>query len=217
MRAIGPFIIMGLFILPLFGAFAQDEESIHISGVVVSADSLQPVSFTTVIIKNTSKGTISDNSGYFSIYADKLDTLVFTNVGFKKTFFVVPKNLPNRKYGLVQVMQKDTVLLGEVEIYAFPREEDFKRAFMEIEVGRNQADRTREMQARLHEDLEEKWRNDRYYYDQMRYSKLYNLSSIAPPNNFLNPITWSNFIRNWREGKYRNTEDHYLPSFREEE
>ncbi|MFT4741950.1 MAG: hypothetical protein ACI9XJ_001237, partial [Marivirga sp.] len=49
--------------------------------------------------------------------------------------------------------------------------------------------------------LKEQTKENKAYYDQYRYAKLYDLTGIVPPNNFLNPITWSNFIRDWKENQ----------------
>lgn len=191
---------------------AQDDKQVKISGIVVSVDSLEPVSFTTIIIKNTSRGTVTDNSGYFSFLANELDTVEFSNVGFKKATFVVPSNLPEENYGLVQVMEKDTVLLREIEILAFPTAEHFQRAVLEIKPKKNLEDRTIQAQNEIHQALEEEMAQNQFYYDQMRYSKLYNLTGIARPNNYLNPITWSNFIKDWKEGKFKGKGGN-LPGF----
>jgi hypothetical protein len=47
--------------------------------------------------------------------------------------------------------------------------------------------------------LEEQYNQNSPYYDQWRYARLYEMTGIVPPNNFLNPMTWSNFIRDWKK------------------
>lgn len=211
------FKIAGLlwFLMVVHEGMAQENDPVHITGVVVSADSLEPLAFTSLTIKNSVKGTVSDSLGYFSIFANELDTIQFSNIGYKKVLFVVPENLPEDQYGLVQVMEKDTVLLSEIEVFAFPGPEDFEQAFLEIELKKTLQDRSLEAQAKLHRNLEQQWARNQFYYDQMRYSKLYNLTGISPPNNFLNPVTWSNFIKDWREGKFKVNEE-YLPDFKDQ-
>ncbi|MCK6650110.1 MAG: carboxypeptidase-like regulatory domain-containing protein, partial [Bacteroidia bacterium] len=38
---------------------------VQFTGIVVEGDSLKPVPYTSIIIKNTNRGTISDYFGYF--------------------------------------------------------------------------------------------------------------------------------------------------------
>ncbi len=42
---------------------------IQFSGVVVEGESLKPISYTSVLIRNSKRGTISDYFGYFSFVA----------------------------------------------------------------------------------------------------------------------------------------------------
>src|SRR5688572_10074515 len=71
---------------------------IQFSGVVVSSDSLEPIPFTSLIVKNTSRGTIGDYFGYFSFVAQTLDTIEFSAIGHKRGFFVIPDTLTGNKY-----------------------------------------------------------------------------------------------------------------------
>ena len=58
-------------LLLFFSAQSQteDDDLIQFSGVVVTRDSLAPVPFATILVKNTSRGTTSDYYGYFSFVA----------------------------------------------------------------------------------------------------------------------------------------------------
>ena len=183
---------------------AQDTSpSVRISGIVINADSLDPVPFTSIRIKNTTRGTVSDNSGYFSIFAYELDTLVFSNVGYSESEFVVPPNLPMEIYGLVHALIPDTLVLGEVVIFPWPSPEDFEEAFLSLEVKPNPTTRAAKAKRGLQKALDTQLAREKFYYDQMRYNRLYNLTGFIRPNNFLNPITWSNFIRDWKSGVYQ--------------
>lgn len=177
--------------------------SVRISGVVIDGDSLNPIPFTSITIKNTTRGTVSDNSGYFSIYAYELDTLLFSNVGYQSSIFVIPPNLPQESYGLVQMMKLDTLMLDEVVILSWPTAEDFASAFLSLKPRKDLNTRGFEAQRKLQKALDQQLEKEKFYYDQMRYSRLYNLTGMIPPNNFLNPLTWMNFIRNWKNGEFK--------------
>lgn len=205
------FVIFLLFFWGYENTYAQENSpSVRISGIIVDADSLDAVTFTSVTIKNTTKGTVSDNSGYFSIFANELDTLLFSNVGYETSQFVVPPNLQQENYGLVHVMNLDTLVLEEVVISPWPAPEDFERAFLSLEVQPNPDTRSMQAKSALQRTLDEQLSREKYFYDQMRYNRLYEISGEIPPNNFLNPITWSNFVKDWKNGTFQ-TDDDYIP------
>ena len=53
-----------------------------VSGIIVSADTRQPVAGATVTVKNTEKKAITDNIGKFKIDANETDWLIITNIGY---------------------------------------------------------------------------------------------------------------------------------------
>lgn len=197
-----------IFILLCIGIFLtevraqQDSAYLHITGIVVEADSLIPIPFASISISHTSRGSTTDEYGHFTLMANELDTLVFSNVGFRISTFVVPPGLEQRHYGLVQVMVRDTVMLDEVVILPWPTLEEFKAAFLSLQPQDRKEGRKRKAQENIQQSLNVQKQSDKFYYDQMRYSRLYELTGEAPPNNFLNPITWSNFIKDWKGGAF---------------
>ena len=52
----------------------------------------QPIIGANIFIKEKSIGTVSDENGYFSFYAEENDQLIFSYIGFKKVFVRVGKN-----------------------------------------------------------------------------------------------------------------------------
>ena len=90
--------------LPVF-AQAPDSLYVQFSGVVVTADSLQPVPFVNIIIEGTYRGSMSDLGGFFSIIARKNETISFSSVGFKTVVYHVPDTLTKDRYTLIQIMR----------------------------------------------------------------------------------------------------------------
>lgn len=207
----GALICLIIFFVWLDG-FAQNKSVVQISGIVIEVDSLSPIPGASITVKHSSRGAFSDQYGYFSLLAKELDTLVFSNVGFHPATFVVPPNLAEENYGLVQVMIRDTLILEEVVIYPWPTPEDFAATFLSLTPQRNLQSRAFQAQRKLQRNLDKQLAKEQFYYDQMRYSRLYELTGTVPPNNFLNPITWSNFIRDWKKGVFK-TGDTEIPDF----
>lgn len=190
-------------------AFSQkdDREIIQFSGVTVDADALTGVPLVTIIVENTGRGTISDNSGYFSFVAQVLDTIRFSSVGYKKAWFIIPDTLSNNRYSLIQMMTRDTVLLKETAIYPWPSKDQFRDAFMNLVIADDDYERARKNLAR--EELAERGEamamdgSQNYKYQMQAYqSKLY-YAGQYPPNNLLNPLAWYKFIQAWKRGDFR--------------
>ena len=118
----------------------------------------------------------------------------------------MPYNLKSEQYSLVQLMRKETVMLSEVVVFPWPDEKTFEKAFVDTKPERNMDDLVFEVKRDLEKTVENTEEYE-YYYDQMRYNRLYQLHGIVPPNNFLNPIRWSNFIHDVTSGKFKKKKD----------
>jgi hypothetical protein len=189
----------------------DDKDLVQFSGVVVTADSINPVPFTHILIKNTRRGTVADYFGYFSFVAQIHDTILFSAVGFKRGNFIIPDTLTGNRYSLIQVMTSDTILLPQTVIYPWPSKEQFKEAFLYLDIPDDDYERARKnlesldfteiatsypMDARM---------NYRDYIDN-RASKLYYIGQ-PQPISLLNPFAWAQFIKAWKEGKFKRKKD----------
>ncbi len=193
---------------------AQDDTTkndlIQFSGIIVSGDSLEPVPFCNIIDRTTKRGTTSDYFGYFSFVAREGDTILFSSVGYKKSTFVIPDTLTIKKYSLIQMMHKDTILLKTAVIYPWPSKEQFADAFVNTEIPNDDLKRAQLNLARA--DMKERMDATpmdggmNYKWSMQQYqSKLY-YAGQAPPNNLLNPIAWAKFIKAWKNGDFKQKE-----------
>ncbi len=184
-----------------------EPDPIQFSGVVVTSDSIQPVPFTNIRIKNTKKGVISDYSGFFSFVAEENDTVVFSAVGFKKAVFVIPDSLTEKRYSLIQVLTSDTMMLMETVIYPWPTAEQFRSAFVNLKIPDDDYERAKknlalaEMKERMQNYPMDGSMNYKNFIDN-RSSRLYYAGQL-PPNNLLNPVAWAKFIEAWRNGDFK--------------
>ena len=213
-------IYLFIFLLPLLlltsiAAAQQDEQDreeyykglVQFSGAVVTGDSLRPVSFTHIIDHNTGFGTVSDYYGYISFVARKGDTITFSAIGFKKGRFVIPDTIHNNRYTMFQVMTSDTVYLSETVIYPWPTKEQFREAFLsldipddDLEIARKNLDRY-ELYVRAEAMPMDGSMNYRNYIDQT-VSKLY-YAGQTQPISLLNPFAWAQFFQAWKDGKFK--------------
>ena len=184
---------------------------IQFSGMVVERDSLHPIPYTAIIIANTRRGTISDYYGYFSFVAQLKDTIEFSAVGFKKIKFIIPDTLTTNRYSLIQVMTLDTIFLKYVDIYPWPTKDQFKQAFLSLNVSDDQmATAERNLDKQLMALQAENLGNDASgafkSSNQQSSSKLYYAGQMAP-NSLLNPVAWAKFIQAWRNGDFKKKKE----------
>jgi hypothetical protein len=183
------------------------EGLVQFSGAVVTSDSLRPVSFTHIIDRNTGFGTISDFYGYFSFVARKGDTIDFSAIGFKKSMFIIPDTMHSNRYTMFQVMTADTIYLSETVIYPWPTQEQFKEAFLSLEIPDDDVEIARrnleryELYVRAEAMPMDGSMNYRNYIDQT-VSKLY-YAGQTQPISLLNPFAWAQFIQSWKDGKFK--------------
>lgn len=180
---------------------------IQFSGVVVDADSLQPLPFTSIYIRHSQHGTIADYSGYFSLVAGKGDTIVFSEVGYVRSYFIIPDTLTTSRYSLIQILRKDTIHLKEAIIYPWPTRDQFKQMFLSLNTTDDDLERARKNLSA--EALQEDYSSmppdaslNYKYQLQQRYSKLY-YAGQYPSITLLNPIAWAKFIEAWKRGDFK--------------
>jgi len=210
------FISIFLFLLCHDFGFAQkrpinEKDLIQFSGVVVSADSLQPIPFTNVIIRNARRGTMTDFFGFFSFVAMKGDTIDFQYVGFKTSSYLIPDSLTERHYSIIQILVRDTINLKEAVIYPWPTKDEFKRAFVELKLSDDDLKRAqRNIELASMKEIQ-----DQVSYDgsmnykmseQQRQTQLYTAGQYRSIS-LLNPLAWAAFIQAWKEGAFKKKEN----------
>lgn len=201
-------VILFLFCFASLASMAQeDEDLVQFSGVIVTADSLQPVAFTNIYNANLQKGTSADFYGYFSFVARRGDTLLFSAVGYKNSSFIIPDTIHGNRYSMIKVLTADTIMLSETVIYPWPTLAQFKEAFVnmdvpddDLEIARKNLEQSEIYDRAMAMPMDGSM-NYRNYIDQ-KTSKLYYYGQL-PPNNLLNPFAWAEFIKAWREGKFK--------------
>jgi TonB-linked SusC/RagA family outer membrane protein len=95
-----------------------------VKGRVTSSDNKEPLPGVSVSIKGTTRGTITDSNGDYTIDANAGATLVFSFVGYLSTEVVVSQTTV-----IDVVLQVDAKLLGEVTVVSTGYQEMDKRLF----------------------------------------------------------------------------------------
>ncbi|HNX07854.1 MAG TPA: carboxypeptidase-like regulatory domain-containing protein [Bacteroidales bacterium] len=184
-----------------------DTTPIQFSGIVVTADSLKPIPFVNILIKDTWRGTVTDLYGFFSFVAHPKDVVVFNALGYKTVFYTIPDTLTINRYSLIQVLRPDTLLMNETVIYPWPTYEQFKQAFVNTDIPDDELERAKknidalEKRILFDEVPMSSAMNYRNYIDN-KVSQLYYAGQYRP-NNLLNPFAWAQFIKAWRDGRFK--------------
>jgi len=185
----------------------NEKKLIQFSGIVVTGDSLDPVPFVNVVIKGTKKGAISDYSGFFSFVAEVGDEIEFSALGYKPTSYKVPDSLKLSRYSWIQVLNTDTIYMSETVIMPWPTVDQFKKTFVTTAIPNDDMQRAQknldlaEMKERAMSIPMDGSMNFKNLVDQHVYQNYYKGQYM--PNNLLNPIAWAQFIKAWRDGKFK--------------
>ncbi|RYD82486.1 MAG: hypothetical protein EOP53_03630 [Sphingobacteriales bacterium] len=194
----------------------NDENLIQLSGLI-KADPKTPIPFSTVRIKNTIRGTIAAVDGFYSLVVREKDTVEYVAIGYKTARFVVPGKVQDHKFTYNVMMLTDTFTFEEVNIYPWPTKEDFKEAFLSLQVEDTYADIAKknldqQKLMELYESLAKDGKENQMYALQQMASSYYYaggqknymmMGGAAVPTSLLNPIAWTQFIRDLQAGKFK--------------
>ena len=214
MRKIGILIFVLVFWLKPYqlsagGINAKDSNLIQFSGLLLSSDSIYPIPFANIYVLNKPYGTYSNLEGYFSFVAKKGDTIAFSHVEFKRSYFIIPDTLKDYKYSIVKLMTQDTVYFPGVVIMPMPNRATFDHLFVTKNIPNDDLQRAKNNMEReaLREQamtLEGNNAADAYRrISQMYAQKAYYAGGQIPPMNILNPFAWAQFFEAWKRGDFK--------------
>jgi hypothetical protein len=176
---------------------------VQFSGMVIDADSLYPIPFVAIVVKGTARGVYSTGSGYYSIVLEEHDTLEFYSLGYQTGTYVVPDTFTTSQVNHVQTLRMDTVLLTEMVVYPWPSREQFKNAFLAIDIPNDDMERARMnlAQQRMVAAAQNVNADGQGAYTSAMQQQSYKNSYAGQyqPNNLLNPIAWAKFIQSMRK------------------
>lgn len=185
---------------------------IQFSGVVVTEkeNNIVILPYTNVSVAGTSRGTISDENGFFSLAGQMGEEVVFSHIGFATVYFEIPDTLSSNMYSIVQIMSQDSVLLPEAVIYPWPSREFFDIEFLAMDV----TDELRKLAehnlaehalAQMREYVSPDGRETTNIYMQQQAANYYSAGQYRPQNIF-NAFAWKKFIQAWKRGDFKKKE-----------
>lgn len=211
-----------LFVLLLFNGanvYSQGEDKfVTFTGFVIDSQTDQPLPGTYVINERAGKGTSTNGKGYFSISVFPGDSISFRFLGYKKQYYIIPRDV-DIVFSAVVELQEDSKMLREVKVYPFKSEKEFKEALVNMQLP----------DAKAREALERNLGHDRMVnlvasqamgseqsfrtvmdMQQTQFSKQY----TAPILSITDPMAWVNFIKGIKSGQYKQkTTNTYNPNY----
>tara|TARA_B100000427_G_C15474676_1_gene580210 strand:- start:80 stop:748 length:669 start_codon:yes stop_codon:yes gene_type:complete len=186
---------------------STDEVVIQVSGLVVTGDSLTPLPYATVYRSRDSRGTMTDENGFFSIPTLKGDTLQFSSTGYVTRHAVIDESGKKHRISIVQAMSRDTVMINDAFIYPWPSRERFRQEF--IALGLQNGDMTLGDQAidpfEVYDRLIDVGLDGQAASSEvLRQMSLEMHYGGVQPTNILNPVAWARFIQALKNGDLRN-------------
>ncbi|MFT4094470.1 MAG: carboxypeptidase-like regulatory domain-containing protein [Niabella sp.] len=210
MKKILPIIPVLLFCgIAANAQFEKARDSVvQLFGIVMTADSLEAIPSVSVTVKGTTRGTITNDAGVFSIAVLKGDVIEFSHISFLPNSVQVPDTLKGTQYNIVKTMVRDTAYLPVAIIRPRPSPEQFARDFVNVKMADDELEilrksNTREAQkaylARLaYDGREMAARQASSAFQRARYQ------GQVPPMNIFNPAAWAEFINAWKRGDFKN-------------
>ena len=210
------FIILGGLLLSLVAAnqaaYAQGRSQvIQISGLVLGEDSTYALPGVNVYVPTAGRGTSTNRYGYFSMPVLPGDSVLFSAIGFKRQYFLVPENRVESMTIIVELLA-DTTYLPAITVFPYPSEEIFKEALLALTLP--DENRYANMRDNLAEDVLARMfeampmdgsMNHRYFMDQ-QFNYIQNRTGPRP-NPLLNPFAWSEFIKSIKRGDFKRKKE----------
>lgn len=197
-------VISGLFFLLIFAGLglAQDQERqiIQFTGVVFGQDSTTSVPGVHIYIPKSGRGTTTNPYGFYSLPVMEGDSIVFSAVGYKRSFYIIPEHREASSLKLIVTLEDDVQFLEEVEVRPYPTEAMFKEALitMELPYEKEYANIYQWMNSEImrqgYYDLPASPTANHQYFTQQHFQSYINKFS-PPSNQLLNPFAWSQFIK----------------------
>ncbi|WP_080240121.1 carboxypeptidase-like regulatory domain-containing protein [Spirosoma rigui] len=213
------YILLGVCLLLLTGGladtFAQGQErQVTFTGFLTGGKNNEPLPGAYIYIPKAGKGVLSATNGYFALPVFPGDSIIFSYVGFKTQYHIIPRRLTELTYSAVVALQEDVKTLAEVKVYPYATEELFKEAFVNLklpdQMERDNLARNTDPAAIMRMAATMPMgavANHQNFVNQQFFGRESIVGRSATPTfAFTNPFAWANFIRSVKRGDLKTKE-----------
>ncbi|MFQ3213302.1 MAG: hypothetical protein ACJAT1_001899 [Marivirga sp.] len=179
---------------------------IQFTGVVLNADSVY-IPGVHIYTPVYGRGTSTNVYGFFSMPALEGDSLIISAIGYKKSFYKIPK-INGQTLKAIISLEADTTELKEVLVYNLPpTAKAFKQAVLAMRLPAEYNNINENLSPEIMQELLKNLPADgssnhqwfiqqQAHYQQTRYS--------YPVNPLLNPMAWVELFRSIKRGDFKN-------------
>jgi hypothetical protein len=209
--------LLGVLLLAAPSAHAQGKRKvIQFTGIVASGDSLLGVPGATIYVPNAGRGTSSNAYGYFSMAVLAGDSIVIRSLGYANQTVIIPADFQRQSYSVIIQLQEDATMLGEVRVFPYTTERDFKKAFLALrlptERGTAAADNLNEQLMRRIFNTQPMGPTANFrqtmQQQQANYDRRMGMGPSPYSNNpLLNPFSWLQLIQQVKKGEFKKKND----------
>jgi hypothetical protein len=190
---------------------SQSEETLEKGKLVqftgrLYSELLEPLPFAHVLVLNNYRGTITDRDGKFSFVTQVGDSIMFSTLGYKRKILVIPDTLREPFLTIDIVLDIDTFMIAEVEVYPWKSYEEFKKAFLNLELPDNDMDNARKNIALLKtqiilDETPSARANFQHIFEQ-QYRDTYTRGNY-PTYQIFNAFAWAEFFKALKRGDFK--------------
>ena len=186
--------------------FKLDENLVQFSGIVRDLQH-RPLPDVNIIILSQRRGTTSDQRGMFSFVVRPGDTILFSHMGHKGTIHAIPDSLGGQQYPADIFMVSDTFQLAEVRIYPWKTYQEFKEAFLALDLPDDDEQRAYhnialiKTQIKMNDFGPSPNINFREVMNQ-QYNQLYTAGQ-TPYYTIFDPMRWAKFFDAIKRGDFK--------------
>jgi hypothetical protein len=210
-------IILLVFVVQAEGQRKRDQKKevdqnlVQFSGIVRDLQH-RPLPYVNIIILADKRGTTSDQRGMFSFVVRTNDTILFSHMGHKGTIHVIPDSIGGQQYPADIFMVSDTFQLAEVRIYPWKTYQEFKEAFLALDLPDDDEQRAYHNIALIKTQIKMNRGGVRpsstiAFREVMRqeYNQLYTAGQ-TPYYTIFDPMRWAKFFQSLKRGDFKEEE-----------
>jgi hypothetical protein len=175
-------------------------------GRVIASSNAEFLPLAYIFNPQAGRGALTDNFGQVDMYVFPGDSLVISYIGYKKKYYIVPRDT-ELVHQVIIPMDEMTTMLREVKVFPHSSEEEFKQAFLAMELrdarqrdnARNNLEQSKlnvfALQAGMGASS-----NFRNFSDMMISSQANKSFFNSPMLALTNPFAWISFIKSVKNG-----------------
>ena len=200
------FVVIFLYAHIIPAVQSQDKKLIQLSGTVKN-ELLQPMAFAHILVLDNYRGAITNNFGTFSLVVEEADSVLISSVGYKRKYMQIPEDLPSHFLNIEVILLVDTLAIAEAKIYPWKTYEEFREAFVNLNLPTDDMERARRnialIRTQIIMDHEPSARANFRYIMEQQYQQTF-IQGQYPSYQLLNPFAWAKFFKALKRGDFKS-------------